>query len=1393
MYMFKKQVSLVFLILLALLYSAIASAMRTSFSSSLPDNGKPGWQVTNPTNLDFKFKILSVEPTMDHDDQLEFLVIEDDGRQSYIRAGEDIFLPAKKHIQIIITSEERQKQVTILNLSKEEKIGHNQEPQELPVQAETKKKAERGKKQLISITPSKSNGMYSKLVFTVDGKKIEFYSYELINIANDIVKSEAGEEVLIPYEGLYDELVRNKQAEIGKNLLIPIRISGLDNIKKWLFIAKQIKERQDNDSLRGWWIDIAGRLLLIKNQYTGYTLNMLPDTGESIEERKQEWRKGKDLTENFLLYKNGEEWFVFAINVDGKLVDHNVTAIVKDLEKDSNVSLSFDNFEPSFKKVLLEKILSDKCLDYRQLFYVSDHGFIKNIVEDTNKIVCTIPWTNVNFVKVVSIVNKRLSSLSSQQKIELKEALEKSIAEDPLTELKKWHPEMSEEELTAMQNSWIHDTEYRIHNWALFKETTRYIIQALAKKYCQLKLRDLEDFDNKLRRSELITHEVAEALIKLIVLVEVAKDVNKGIYGSLFRPIDSYGGRNKGDSYQKFAQSIRTYFAKSGHLTESELASEMRKILRGSEIDSDDLDFLPCLTIAWFISEAARNPLTIMTGLMLLDLMESRAFLNTGYADTNNNWYSWRHVLMHPQTGIRGDIDIIDVYGNTNYSANDFGGSHPMAHTGSYFQAKETPTPETLLNVVHQKEGHLIIHWLEHVINGLSKDEIRDLNLEAIQVKAEPMLDYQTYVTKIETLKTAINRKRQKRETAKGDVSKLNEEISELDTKIRRKIDGMNIDELTRTQATQARKEKELRKKSVVAESNEAEKLKEEVKDLNERIQYKKILIEKIIQPLLKRRISTLENLLKSPAQNNIRAEELLVILQQTQVAEIDINLIENRHISLKELSKALQQAKKKEPITIGQLREALKKAEEALQKVGKAAIEGEKNETTVPGWKFYSPPAESGDCFFAAVYDQLQRLGIDLQGIQEEVDPHNTLRLNIQGFTNFMPREWADYPEIVALIRGYNVVVAIYDIRSRNQWAGYTYHYEANGVINATRNIDELPQDIRNRIVRLAYTGDHYMSVHKEGPLPLKSLPSLANKPIDSDRANIEQITKTMDNIAIINKSFSDIGFDRSTVVFQIAGAVAEIIIKNIKKANPEEVQKVIDFLNIIAKHLNNANAICLSKPPSIETVELIKSEIKQAEAIANEALRIAREIEARKISIGEYANQTFSHDRDPDSGNGGNGKPIPDSQQITGDKSSQSAPSSTGDSKPAIRDQALSNQGHQSSNDSNSVLEKSDSAKKSVFGCSIDGNNNTIWGNGTLILPLPVQIEDTVKPTLPPPPPFRSFSEQLGEKIKEKLYSVPYKLVDPMATVAFFLSSHENLRLPFSGKFSYKPITWY
>lgn len=138
------------------------------------------------------------------------------------------------------------------------------------------------------------------------------------------------------------------------------------------------------------------------------------------------------------------------------------------------------------------------------------------------------------------------------------------------------------------------------------------------------------------------------------------------------------------------------------------------------------------------------------------------------------------------------------------------------------------------------------------------------------------------------------------------------------------------------------------------------------------------------------------------------------------------------------------------------------------------AKQQGKIGPRAITGWTLFDVE-DKGNCFYDAVAHQMRLINHEfLLSVPEGTLSRDSLRLRIQG-TEFTDREWADAAEMGTLARQLNLVIGIVD--TRTPVAGFVYHYINNeGLIDFTRDLSALP--IGRQILRLVFTGDHYLSV---------------------------------------------------------------------------------------------------------------------------------------------------------------------------------------------------------------------------------------------------------------------------------------------------------------------------
>lgn len=162
-----------------------------------------------------------------------------------------------------------------------------------------------------------------------------------------------------------------------------------------------------------------------------------------------------------------------------------------------------------------------------------------------------------------------------------------------------------------------------------------------------------------------------------------------------------------------------------------------------------------------------------------------------------------------------------------------------------------------------------------------------------------------------------------------------------------------------------------------------------------------------------------------------------------------------------------------------------IKKTIEALvmkDSVSDAEEKGIVGPNEIPGWDFYNPIGD-GNCFYRAVVHQMQTINHPfLKEVHETTEFHTALRKRIQG-ENFQDRQWAEDEEIDSLVREFDIVLAVVDTRNHNHV--YTYYYlGADGEVITRTWLEGEEEPLPTKpILRIAATGNHFLSVIQEPP----------------------------------------------------------------------------------------------------------------------------------------------------------------------------------------------------------------------------------------------------------------------------------------------------------------------
>lgn len=1040
------------------------------------------------------------------------------------------------------------------------------------------------------------------------------------------------------------------------------------------------------------------------------------------------------------------------------------------------------------------------------------------------------------------------SSLSKDKELEQKEALYKNIHKAiiglSLSELKEVNPDINEEKI---KEDLIECIKKKLNKMSLEKkERNRYIIETFWKEHRSIYPDDTSADVDK----DIVT--------RLDVLAHITRDVSDGKQKPLFRSVNSYGEKNKGDTYPEFARSIGAYF---GKLTKYEcelpiatqkLAKQMRGILGGESVDSDDLAFLPCLTVAWFISEAARNQLTPMTSLMLLDMLEGNIQLDSD----NGNWYSWKNVLIHPKyCWEKVSIDpleevcgkVKDVYGHSIGRAGEFGGCHSMAHTASCFQAQEVPALG-FLNIVHQKEGHLISHWLDLMINGPAKDMKKNV-LGLLSVRAVPVKDLS---------KEKLQPEKQL-ESKKGKINKDENTIHA------NKLKGLDTSN------------REI----------EVKKLKEEIKGLEKELQVKESIRKEIIESLLRLRVSTLQNLLNqhvaeassssSPSFSAFSSIPGSSVVESKSTEKI----IDSVHLSVfDQLSM--------EKFSSEEILHANKKS---IELITYALLLNDSNVYNIrPRWT-----DSDGNCAFHALnitredfikevdqiynnsthklYAQLRSLFSDEVFVEEYVNYENWCRQVIGHL-------WAGEFEInlIGLIR--NISIRIFRIDNNNfeqqmnligapdapreVWIAHVNtlpvveanahernHYielqrlqlgtEQAAQQNATvvsaigelpvlpfttghgRQLDASPSNASagTTIPRHGHDHDPDSNVGNGG-----SKPTFANQGQVASNSNPQSSSSSSSSLSGLGvtkqdrQAFSSVPPSISPLsspdmtITKINNAIRRIDLLSLdsikstddlrsrSKAVCDLVRKaaelvkeniennnlkvVIKYVNVVAECLNNALRLSREKARLNAPSSMLDGAIAQNLKQAQKAAAKAKEL-ALAIAASNSSAAASVHDRDhnPDPDHGpGSNGGGGGSGTLNTNAPGQQVASGSTSSTPGSP-----GNGNPVTNGqvpSNQELQLSnDSSEINIF-------NNTLWRNATLVASMAIPTEPTDRPAPPPPPPpFCGVGVKISNKIKEELYSMQPNLLNSAVRAALFLFPYKKVRASSSEKFLF-PVSF-
>lgn len=660
--------------------------------------------------------------------------------------------------------------------------------------------------------------MFSKLTFSINGKNVDFHIHELVSIVSKVCKDYPLQPIQMmrhdQWHFILDDINDQgtfmhalKTDALDPILFVPPHIGNLTTPAQWHSVKASLMQIPTDSSLVSWWFLIAGRLIAVKNKNACDIYLSLDSSRENMP--RSFIQKIKDIAIVIFAESNGN--IPVVVIKDGSVINSNCSLIASRYayetfikENDLKSKYKLTNNKDLIAAIINDINNQDKNIgfsDYR--FYVTDHGFLSDIIHGVKETLINTNWLNPTLARCILNIWKNLLTIvdgSPEDQAECdKWAL--SIADDDIETIKQFHPNKADDELRDIQERLRHDKNYRLLEWKKCKQEI-YFSATVVEEFIRLKSYENNDFDHDIYESYGLETIESDITIKKMVLASLAKNINRGVKTSIFRPVFAYGTDAQGDKYTTFAERIRAYLQRNPHLTDASIVSEARKVL-ANIVGSDDLDFLPNLMVAWFVAEAVRNSNASLLGLMVLDMIENSASLSRALIDNGIPLYNWCNVLTYSEQRHQAATSTItDGYG-APLPHYELGGVHPMAHHRSERQCRPL-RPGDKLTVVQQKEGSLTAHWLHEYFLHFHPD----LKVNLVSITEEPLnqdlfYEHDDIINRLKALnrelnttnKTiiSINKKQQDVSKYEEKAEKINLEIARLQNII---ADNTNVNQL---------------------------------------------------------------------------------------------------------------------------------------------------------------------------------------------------------------------------------------------------------------------------------------------------------------------------------------------------------------------------------------------------------------------------------------------------------------------------------------------------------------------------------------------------------------------------------------------------------------------
>ncbi len=479
--------------------------------------------------------------------------------------------------------------------------------------------------------------------------------------------------------------------------------------------------------------------------------------------------------------------------------------------------------------------------------YSADFGLIPMIAQRLYFSTCAEEWRHDGFMRAHDALYEIIQNeYQSGNLLKLVKRFDEGLVKDSRESLKKFYPWMTAEDLDKAQED-IRNTHVLEDFLPQFFENRRIYNQNRSAFFTPLQGKDSSNGDKvgfsleQMRQGYRIIRDrvkkANEGDFELLPKAEYAYRSSLDIYDSTNPHYDDLqkveADIAKGPSYQKID---RTQEAKLHYISDVEIAKIARSILNGERVDNAP-NYLPNLLACWFVCEPSRNNASLLSSAILLDFLEHGVSYFPIEYETKLNIYNFQYFLRNPHVGQRG-VKIVDIYGKS-LGPDEWGGMHPMACAGSYEDGKNIQIVKNKgkwrsqhLTLVKQKEGSLILHWLFNALQFYCPEAIVELEENNPDQPLERVCDYNEVV-----------------------VDSDNTSNPKLPCNL--KIEPTNVVALN--QAIRQAKDEINRIKRKEIPNQEAE-IKIELDKL-EPLKAKQMFIEEIMKPLLKKRLSSFQDL----------------------------------------------------------------------------------------------------------------------------------------------------------------------------------------------------------------------------------------------------------------------------------------------------------------------------------------------------------------------------------------------------------------------------------------------------------------------------------------------------------------------------------------------------